>query len=635
MLLSLLSEDVWRDVIDRVIDPMDLMSLRATCNDAARYIVPFVPPVYNSITHLCRKPIKPWSRHMYPDDRIAALRWMHARGKKSPYISSFAHAFTAAAANGHLNLVAWLYEHEYRCEQHDDYVKSATDLASRGGHLHVLEWMHLNGLTQGLSSSCSDPDNPPPMVVAAQNGHLHVVDWCVEWLYHRSNDSNDSNGRDKKLAVFALYAAVENGHTEVSERLRQFLFKDSEDSEDIYGVDNGTLFKQYRITLDMFVKAVQNGQVQLAERLRQLLMEFSGDIYGFDIGTVYKECKVTLYMFVTAVQNGHLHVLQWYTKYFMKPQIDGICFLMEVAVEHGHLHILKWLYEQTGGIECPLEETIEPRIFSAALYGQPSRHDHILGSHENSAVNLTCTANISHVAKLKRAADKALRNGHVHVVEWLNDVLEVPCTASPLEEAIRKGHLHVVLYLVDRGLVTLGSELCTTGKGNMMHLAAMNGQAHVLEWLHQRKQEGCRTIGDFDVGKCSVNSMARACGQGHLEVVQWLFRHIQADPMLYTHQAIRHGRLHVLDWLYRHTHASDWCLCNDFDMNSEMAYDGQMTVIDWLRRRNLFLTDSILLTNMTNAARNNRHHHVVEYLWNERLVSHSWLSRADEKEGAI
>ena len=46
---------------------------------------------------------------------------------------------------------------------------------------------------------------------------------------------------------------------------------------------------------------------------------------------------------------------------------------------------------------------------------------------------------------------------------------------------------------------------------NAMDNAASKGYLHIIEWLHNNRNEGC-----------SINALYNACKNGHLEIVKWL-----------------------------------------------------------------------------------------------------------------
>ena len=70
--------------------------------------------------------------------------------------------------------------------------------------------------------------------------------------------------------------------------------------------------------------------------------------------------------------------------------------------------------------------------------------------------------------------DWATYYGHLHVIQWLHENREEGCTHWAMDWAASKGHLHVVQWLHKNR-----QEGCTT---NAMDLAAENGHLHVVQW---------------------------------------------------------------------------------------------------------------------------------------------------------
>jgi hypothetical protein len=106
----------------------------------------------------------------------------------------------------------------------------------------------------------------------------------------------------------------------------------------------------------------------------------------------------------------------------------------------------------------------------------------------------------------------AARSGHVHIIRWAH-AHGIPwdmstTTTSVGLAAIDGGHLPILKYLLDSGLMQLGSK--ATFKSALPWLAARAGHLQVLQWLHEK---GCA----FDELTC----YSAATG-GHLHVLQWL-----------------------------------------------------------------------------------------------------------------
>ena len=77
--------------------------------------------------------------------------------------------------------------------------------------------------------------------------------------------------------------------------------------------------------------------------------------------------------------------------------------------------------------------------------------------------------------------DKAAGNGHLHVVEWLHDNREEGCTVHAMNRAAFYGHLLMVKWLHENR--TEGST------GYILKIwATRNCQSRVVKWLHENRK---------------------------------------------------------------------------------------------------------------------------------------------------
>lgn len=93
-----------------------------------------------------------------------------------------------SSEKGYLHVIEWL---------HENGIKGCTtdtmDLAARGGHLDLVKWLHENR-TEGCTTRAMD--------LAAMNGHIEVF----KWLHKNRNEG---------FSKSAMRLAAENGHLEV------------------------------------------------------------------------------------------------------------------------------------------------------------------------------------------------------------------------------------------------------------------------------------------------------------------------------------------------------------------------------------------------------------------------------------
>ncbi|TYZ52210.1 hypothetical protein PybrP1_008278 [[Pythium] brassicae (nom. inval.)] len=133
-----------------------------------------------------------------------------------------------------------------------------------------------------------------------------------------------------------------------------------------------------------------------------------------------------------------------------------------------------------------------------------------------------------------KAMDAAAANGSLEVVEFLHEKRSEGCTADALDSAAANGHLDVVRFLHEKR-----DEGCTA---RAMDNAAKNGHLDVVRFLHENRQEGC-----------SARAMDGAAGGGHLAVVQFLHSHrTEGCTARAMDEAADRGHLDVLHFLQEH-----------------------------------------------------------------------------------
>ncbi|KAL3662969.1 hypothetical protein V7S43_011913 [Phytophthora oleae] len=152
----------------------------------------------------------------------------------------------------------------------------------------------------------------------------------------------------------------------------------------------------------------------------------------------------------------------------------------------------------------------------------------------------------------QEAMDSAAEFGHLHVVQWLHQHREEGCTTDAMDMAACNGHLHIVQWLHENR-----KEGCTT---NAMDFAAQHGHLKVVQWLHYSRKEGA-----------TYYAIDNAATYGHLDVIQWLHKHRdEGCSQSAVVNAINAGHEDVARWLVAN-HKSD-CL-------------GKMGIVEYLARR--------------------------------------------------
>lgn len=102
--------------------------------------------------------------------------------------------------------------------------------------------------------------------------------------------------------------------------------------------------------------------------------------------------------------------------------------------------------------------------------------------------------------------DEAAANGHLDVVQWLDQNRSEGCTTKAMDSAAWHGHVHVLEYLH-----THRHEGCTIAA---LTDAASHGQLDTVKWLHKNRSEGC-----------SADTQRHALCFGHTHVLEYMARH--------------------------------------------------------------------------------------------------------------
>ncbi|RLN91952.1 hypothetical protein BBJ28_00018486 [Nothophytophthora sp. Chile5] len=238
------------------------------------------------------------------DGALAYLQFVHARfPQEKPRPSSPA---AAAASNGHLDVLQWLYS-----ELGVELTEMAMRQAAENGHLNIVQWLHANDCKHGCVEMIDG---------AANNGHFELVRWLhdnrsegctemamtsaaghgrldiVQWLH---------TNRTEGCTVMAMNLAARNNHKDVVQWLHEH--------------------RNEGCTPAAMDGAAGAGHLEMVQWLH----------------THRKEGCTTDAM-DTAAGGGHLDVIKW----LHANRSEGCTTrAMNSAAASGHLEVVKWLHE--------------------------------------------------------------------------------------------------------------------------------------------------------------------------------------------------------------------------------------------------------------------------------------------------
>ncbi|KAK1940800.1 putative ankyrin repeat protein [Phytophthora citrophthora] len=329
---------------------------------------------------------------------------------------------------------------------------------------------------------------------------------------------------------------------------------------------------------------------------------------------------------------GRLDVLQWLeTRGIVSQRVDGIVLLVVAAAENGHLKLVRWLMDSVLKRRSSIKQTCIAAgvatfsIHAAAAHGHltVARFLHVLTRAlvNGQVIEIMSRTKINSFQRLfwqqldhpkykicKVSAEtmvKAVENGFLGVVQWLVEVYSgdpinrfqykmrqgLICVLS-MDVAAINGQLHVLRYLHSlqtSGVSGLECTLCA------MDGAAANDHLEVVKWLHVNRHEGCSSSamdkaaasGHLDIVKwlhenrregCTESAMNTAALNGHLEVVKWLHcNRSEGCTAQAMDGAAQAGHLDVVKWL--HQHRTEGCSTSAMDGAAE---SGALNVVKWL-----------------------------------------------------
>ncbi|RLN96148.1 hypothetical protein BBJ28_00013346 [Nothophytophthora sp. Chile5] len=501
-------------------------------------------------------------------------------------------AMKLAAGNGHLNVVQWL--HANGCERCD---ASAMDTAAKNGHLEIVRWLHDN-----RDEGCSEK----AMTLAAGAGHLEIVQWLdanrtegcsvlamnlaaqnnwmgvVQWLHEH---------RSEGCTTLAMDGAAREGHLEMVQWLHTHRSEGCTTSAMDWAAREGHLEmvkwlhvnRREGCTTLALNWAAREGHLEMVKWLHDNRRE------GWIMDAMQG-----------AAINGHLDVVKWlHANYSEGYRIDT----MATAAANGHLGVVKWLYKNDGEVDAQgaMKTAIRQACFDVVMYLHDERWE-VPTFHNSTVFNAPCLELtqwliINYAEQVNGFVSRyCLPEGELsHVTQLLDAFLDDISAKWTLAESYKKtSSLRLMQYIAARQPVAnkdpfygrwvfneatrlvascgdlaalqwlAESYLPDALMTRVVHAASMNGYLHILEWLFERHRDrvnwGCVEL-------------CWALTNHHTDVVEWLRNHAapraECVPMV-LRSAGKAGNLGVVQWL-----------CVEYDVDAQDAFVYAQSSCHW------------------------------------------------------
>lgn len=296
--------EIWSHIVQKGnISIQDAQHLRLVCKDIQ--ILPSCVPV----------PISFSIDRMSANGFLEAIKWVMS-DKNAKFFMSI-RSMDWAAINGRLDMVKWFCEENMkRFGYRFECIESAMNMASKGGHLSIMEWIvekaKIDDLNTLVSNSNSRSNKYTPIKAldnAATNGDKAIFEWIVS-----------EYGIKSPLPVSCFYKALSNGHLELS-----------------------------RWLYDHIDKSILNANVNAVDHIY-----FNSFAYFKDLVVIRRQkdvyewlCEQNLADFhswgLTAAQYGHLDLLK---DICLKKKDIDVVWLMDSAIRSGQFEVVSWINEE-------------------------------------------------------------------------------------------------------------------------------------------------------------------------------------------------------------------------------------------------------------------------------------------------
>lgn len=275
-----------------------------------------------------------------------------------------------------------------------------------------------------------------------------------------------------------------------------------------------------------------------------------------------------------AAKANHFDVVQWLYKLEARVSADDKYALLYYAMENGNVEMVEWLSE----LDLP---RMEPRMWSAAWNG-------------HLAVIKWVSYNLGSPCP-QSCMDAAVSCGHLNLAMWLRIYASLHSTdASAIAEAARSGHLKTLMWALETLKVDGAGKL-----GSAMDYSAGEGHLEVVKYLFEQHH-----------AHCSIDALNLAAGAGHFEIVKYLHECCHApcstDAM---DDAASAGHFEIVKWL--HANRQEGCTQRAMDAAARL---GNLEMVKWFHetRREGCTSDAM------DAAAASNHLPIIEYLHQNR-----------------
>lgn len=189
-----------------------------------------------------------------------------------------------------------------------------------------------------------------------------------------------------------------------------------------------------------------------------------------------------------AISHGYLELLIWLRDYSY-PLGD----IYSVAARHGHLHILKYakengcMYDDSSDAhgDAALNGNLEVLQWCVKELGDHYSTDDVLcGAIASGNLGMVTwiveaeSDTISDFVWIYHALHKAVKHGHLHIIEWLVAGGSFHVCYDSCVIASKNGHLEVLVWLIERGY-QMNVQEC-------LNAAEQRGHKHIVEWINNQ-----------------------------------------------------------------------------------------------------------------------------------------------------